>query len=57
VGAIGPSFSDLLQQKSLPSVGAGVRWQASKEYKVNVSLDVAFTKKDHAVYLYVGEAF
>jgi len=57
VGAIGPSFSDLLQQKSLPSVGAGVRWQASKEYKVNVSLDVAFTQKDHAVYLYVGEAF
>lgn len=57
LGAIGPSFSELPQQKVLPSIGAGLRWQASKEYKVNVSVDVAFTKKDHAVYLYVGEAF
>jgi hemolysin activation/secretion protein len=57
LGAIGPSFSELPQQKILPSIGAGLRWQASKEYKVNVSVDVAFTQKDHAVYLYVGEAF
>lgn len=56
-GAVGPSFAELLSQKILPSIGAGVRWQASKEYKVNVSLDVAFTKNDHAFYVYVGEAF
>jgi outer membrane protein assembly factor BamA len=57
IGSIGPSFSELLQQKMLPSIGAGLRWQASKDYKMNVSLDVAFTKDDRAVYLYVGEAF
>lgn len=57
IGSIGPSFGELLQQKMLPSIGAGIRWQASKDYKMNVSLDVAFTKDDRAVYLYVGEAF
>jgi hypothetical protein len=57
LGAIGPSASELLEQKILPSIGAGLRWQASKDYKINVSVDVAFTPGDHAVYLYVGEAF
>jgi hypothetical protein len=56
-GSIGPSFSDLLSEKVLPSIGVGLRWQASKDYKVNVSVDVAVTKEDHAVYVYVGEAF
>ncbi|WP_229723887.1 BamA/TamA family outer membrane protein [Oxalicibacterium solurbis] len=57
MGSIGSSLSDLPDEKILPSIGAGLRWQASKDYKVNVSLDVAVTRDDHAVYLYVGEAF
>lgn len=56
-GAIGPSFAELPNQKILPSIGGGLRWQASKDYKVNVSVDLAFTKDSHAVYLYIGEAF
>ncbi len=57
VGTIAPSFSDLLSEKLMASAGAGVRWQASKAYKVNVSLDVAVSKDNHSVYVYVGEAF
>ncbi|MQR01002.1 BamA/TamA family outer membrane protein [Glaciimonas soli] len=57
VGSIAPSFSELLSEKLMASAGAGVRWQASKAYKVNVSLDVAFSKDNHSVYVYVGEAF
>lgn len=57
LGAIGPSLSELPEQKILPSVGGGLRWQASKDYKLDVSLDVAVTPDDRAVYLYVGEAF
>lgn len=56
-GAIGPSFAELPHQKILPSVGAGLRWQASKDYKVNISVDLAITKGNNAIYLYVGEAF
>ncbi len=56
-GAIGPSFAELPSQKILPSIGAGLRWRASKDYKVNISVDVAFTKGNNAIYLYVGEAF
>lgn len=56
-GAIGPSFAELPSQKILPSIGGGLRWQASKDYKLNISIDVAFTKGNNAVYLYAGEAF
>jgi hypothetical protein len=56
-GGVAPTFSDLLKEKILPSVGVGLRWQASQDYKVNVSADIAFTKDDHAFYLYIGEAF
>ncbi len=56
-GGVAPSFSELPKERVLPSIGAGLRWQAAQDYKVNVSLDAAFTKDDHAIYLYVGEAF
>lgn len=57
VGGVAPKFSELLDEKVLASAGVGLRWQASKDYKVNVSLDAAFTKDDRTVYLYVGESF
>jgi len=50
-------FSDLWGVRQLPSSGVGLRWLASTSYKVNVSVDVAFTRNDQAVYFYIGEAF
>jgi hypothetical protein len=57
VGGIAPSFGDLGDSKILPAVGAGVRWQASKETPINLRIDVAVGKDSNAFYVSVGEAF
>lgn len=56
-GAVADRFSDLLSVTQLPAAGVGLRWLASKQYKVNISLDVAVGRDGSAIYLYIGEAF
>ena len=57
IGSVANRVSDLLSVTQLPSAGVGLRWLASKQYKVNLSLDVAVGRDGSAVYLYIGEAF
>jgi len=47
----------LLSCRRLPSAGTGVRWPASAQYEVSVSVDVAVGRDDHAVHFSMGEAF
>jgi outer membrane protein assembly factor BamA len=55
VGGVGPSLDAIPQL--LPAAGAGVRFSLGKENKLNLRLDAAWGKDDHAIYLSVGEAF
>lgn len=57
VGSIASSFEELGKGKPLPSVGAGLRYQASKSNNINMRLDLAFGRDGHAVYFSLGEAF
>lgn len=57
VGSVAPSLGDLTDSVTLPSGGAGLRFQASKTYKVNISLDYAIGRDSEALYFYIGEAF
>ncbi len=57
VGGIASSFSDIGNSKVLPAVGAGLRWQASKETPINLRIDYAVGKDSNAFYISVGEAF
>lgn len=57
VGGIANSLSDIGNSTVLPAVGAGVRWQASKETPINLRIDMAVGKNSHALYVSVGEAF
>ena len=57
VGKVAPSFSDMSEQPSLPSVGAGLRWLAAETARVNLSVDVARGRDDTSLYVYVKEAF
>lgn len=57
VGGIAPSFGELGDSKILPAVGAGLRWQASRETPINLRIDVAVGKESNAFYVSVGEAF
>jgi len=57
VGGIAPGIDQLGDSTVLPSAGVGLRFAASKTYRVNVSLDAAWGKDSSAVYFYIGEAF
>lgn len=58
VGGVARSFSDFDGQAWLPAGGVGLRFQASKAYDVNVSVDYAVGKDgSDALYVYIGEAF
>lgn len=59
-GGVGQVASDLESfgdTEVLPAGGLGLRFQASKTYKVNVSIDYAWGKGSQGLYFYVGEAF
>jgi outer membrane translocation and assembly module TamA len=56
-GSVAPTLTGTLDSTLLPSVGAGVRFLASRLYKVNVSADVARGRDDTAFYFRIGEAF
>jgi outer membrane protein assembly factor BamA len=57
VGAVSAALSNLDTARSLPAVGAGLRYLASPEQRLNVSVDYAIGRDDSAVYVYIGEAF
>lgn len=56
-GAVGPNLSEALRGPTLPSIGAGLRYEASKDYRVNISADFAIGKDSNGFYLTIGEAF
>lgn len=57
VGGIAPSIGDIGSSTILPAVGAGVRWQVSKQTPINLRIDYARGKDSGALYISVGEAF
>ncbi|MGE0649274.1 MAG: BamA/TamA family outer membrane protein [Alphaproteobacteria bacterium] len=58
IGAVAPSFGDMLDTDLLASGGAGLRFEASKEYHVNLAIDWAVNADgDTSLYFRIGEAF
>lgn len=57
VGSVASSFEDLDSGDSLPAGGVGLRFLASTEQRVNVSLDFAVGRDESTFYVYIGEAF
>jgi hypothetical protein len=57
VGGTAPAASRFGQVHVLPSGGVGLRFMASKEYKLNLSVDVAAGRHSKGFYVYIGESF
>jgi hypothetical protein len=57
VGGVASRPGDLFDAKPLPSIGAGVRYLASKKYGVNIGADYAFGDGSSGLYLHIGESF
>lgn len=56
-GSAAASASDLFQDETITSYGAGIRWQVTKDKKLNLGVDVGYSDDESAVYVQVGEKF
>jgi outer membrane protein assembly factor BamA len=57
IGSIAGSMSGLDSSRLLPAAGAGLRYLASKDQRLNVSVDYAIGRDESAFYVYIGESF
>jgi outer membrane protein assembly factor BamA len=57
VGAVAGSFGDFASEDTLGAAGVGLRILASKNQRLNVSIDYAVGRDDSTFYVYIGEAF
>lgn len=51
------SGSDLFDDETINTIGAGLRWQVAKEQGMNLGVDVAYSSDDYTIYVQVGEGF
>jgi hypothetical protein len=57
IGSVAGSFGALDTANSLSASGIGLRYLASPEQRVNISVDFAVGRDESAFYVYIGEAF
>jgi len=56
IGSTASSTSDLFTT-TITSYGAGIRWQITKDKKLNLGVDIGFSDNNSAIYVQVGEKF
>jgi hypothetical protein len=56
-GRYAASVQALKDSRTITTVGAGIRWQATADRDLNVGLDFAVSTDDRAVFIQVGERF
>jgi len=57
IGGVAPDLGSLGDSTLLPAAGAGIRYELSREYGVNLRLDGAVGRNSQAIYVSIGEAF
>jgi len=57
VGEVAGEFGQMNTKDLLPAAGVGVRFEASKAYRVNLAIDYAVGDGGSAFYFSIGEAF
>lgn len=57
IGGVAKSAGDVGSSPLLPSAGAGVRYELSRDYGVNLRIDGAVGRNSHVLYVSIGEAF
>jgi outer membrane protein assembly factor BamA len=57
IGGVVPGTGQFRNNYFLPGIGAGLRFELSKKYHVNLRADVAWGKDDHTWIMGIGEAF
>jgi hypothetical protein len=57
LGGVAPGLGSIGKSILLPAAGGGIRYEVSREYRVNVRLDAAVGRDSRAIHLSLGEAF
>ena len=57
VGSVASDFGDFGSEDTLSAAGVGLRILASKDQRLNVSIDYAVGRDESTFYVYIGEAF
>jgi hypothetical protein len=57
VGWFGSSLENMSSNPTITSLGGGIRWQVTKDKKLNLGMDFAFSTDDNSVHIRVGESF
>lgn len=57
IGGVASGLGAIGQSTVLPAAGGGVRYEVSREYRVNIRLDAAVGRDSRAIHLSLGEAF
>jgi outer membrane protein assembly factor BamA len=57
IGGVAPGPDQFRLDQILPDIGAGLRFELSKKYHLNLRLDAALGKNSHTWSMGVGEAF
>jgi hypothetical protein len=57
MGAVAPGFGEMDSENLLPAAGIGLRYEASRRYRVNIGVDYAVGVDSSAFYFRAGEAF
>jgi len=56
-GSVADTFSTLPDNELITAYGAGIRWQVTQDKRLNLGLDIGFSKGESAVYVNIGERF
>lgn len=56
-GKVGDSIGELSDRDTITSVGAGIRWQVSKDQPMHLGIDVGYSGDESAIYIQIGERF
>lgn len=56
-GRFAESVQALKDNRTITTVGAGIRWQATSDRDLNVGVDFAVSSDDRAVFIQIGERF
>lgn len=57
IGGVYGEVEPFAQADALPAAGAGLRWQITKENRINLAVDYARGRDDETLTISVGEAF
>ena len=56
-GWFGDDIGHLFSGRNIVSYGGGLRWQVTKDKRLNIGLDYAISTDDQALFIQIGEKF